>query len=147
MTRRCDQCLVAGKPCVECRLSELEALVGSREDEACAKCGQRVGAAANACTIADCPQWSPPQSLPWGLFSGLGDALRALRGERSQAEMAALFGRTQAWWSYIESGNRNPRLDDLQQISHKLGLSLADGVWRLPGAQLPYARNDDGALI
>lgn len=67
------------------------------------------------------------------LFPSLRQALKALRGDRSQTEMAALCDKTQTWWSYLESGTRNPRLPDLLILS-RIGLSLVGGQWKVDTA-------------
>lgn len=57
------------------------------------------------------------------------DAIRAIRGDWSQEEAARLLGHTQAWWSRIENGEREPGLADLYLLS-QLGLRLYNGEWR-----------------
>lgn len=71
------------------------------------------------------------------LFATLPDALKALRGDRSQVEMAAICDKTQTWWSYLESGSRNPRLPDLLVLS-RIGLSLVGGQWTVSDAAPPF---------
>jgi len=52
------------------------------------------------------------------------ERLRALRGTRSQAEMAAFIGmHTQASWAQWEVGARQPKLDMFVEICKKLGVS------------------------
>lgn len=68
------------------------------------------------------------------LIAALPKALKVLRGERSQEEIAAICGKTQTWWSYLESGARNPRLPDLILLSQRFGLNMIAGKWEVTGA-------------
>lgn len=61
-----------------------------------------------------------------GLSIRLGLSIRDRREQlgRSQANVAASVGRTQAWLSYVEAGKREPRLADLDALLRELGMAL-----------------------
>ena len=54
----------------------------------------------------------------------LGERIRLLRGERSQAVIAAKAGIAQGYWSEIERGEKVPKLDVLFKIAKALGYDL-----------------------
>lgn len=59
----------------------------------------------------------------------LGMTVRTFRNERgmTQQQLANTVGRTQEWVSRVESGQREPRLADLDRLMSVLGFSLLPG--------------------
>jgi len=47
--------------------------------------------------------------------------LADIRGERTQAEVAALCGISQNYYSYIETGEKRPAVDTAKKIASALG--------------------------
>ncbi|TEB04784.1 HTH-type transcriptional regulator Xre [Pelotomaculum schinkii] len=56
----------------------------------------------------------------------LAQRLTALRGNRSQTELARKAGIPQSAISEIEAGKRIPRTDTLQKLATALGVSVAE---------------------
>ncbi len=54
------------------------------------------------------------------------DKLKALRGERSQAEVASLLGVTRQMLSALETGNRTPSLELAKRIAELYGVSIEE---------------------
>ncbi len=56
----------------------------------------------------------------------LGERIRELRGNESQAVIAVRAGIAQGYWSEIERGEKEPSLDVLSRIATVFGLDLSD---------------------
>ncbi len=52
--------------------------------------------------------------------------LISFRGDRSQEEMAQLYGVTQQAWSYWEQGTRTPPYLTMKRIAEDIGSSIDD---------------------
>ena len=64
----------------------------------------------------------------------LGEAIAALRGERSQTQVARRGGISRASWSLYELGKRRPRETSLASVLRGLGCSreqLEEAVWKI----------------
>ena len=69
----------------------------------------------------------------------LGEAIRFLRGRRSQAQVSELAGLDPAVWSLYERGLRVPRETNLRLVLEGLGcsrLDLEEVAWRLRRREL-----------
>lgn len=53
---------------------------------------------------------------------GLGQAIRALRGERTQREVATSAGLDATTWSFYETGRRQPGAANLEKVLKGLGV-------------------------
>jgi transcriptional regulator with XRE-family HTH domain len=75
----------------------------------------------------------PPEGRRGGEVTDLARAIRFLRGERTQAEVAEAAGLDAAIWSLYETGRRQPREGNLARIVRSLGCTrreLEEVVWR-----------------
>lgn len=54
------------------------------------------------------------------------ELLRKYRGDRTQAEMAAMYGTTQQTWHRWEQGENRPPLSIMEKIAESAGFSVKD---------------------
>lgn len=75
--------------------------------------------------------------------------LRALRGNRSQAEVAKILGLSQQKWQRIESGKNEPNLTLLVKMSVLLGMPVATllGLGNTQIESPPPTKQMEGQLL